>query len=1697
MTPSAGTADTETPLVSSSQVTDQGSGSVSSQMRDEATLSSAGNDSANASVQPASDASDSLQQVSASSMPNVTGSNDDKNPAHVQQTTSGAGQMSSGLEGCNTSGSAAGSSALPPPPDSPVPVEEAASQELSAGQAVPESGKRTQASEVQSTATLSAGRARGVKRGLESAEPDTKSTVEEEPPVKTLRHDAHERYEIHRDQESSTKAADESSSPSSRLEIPNAPVPAATGVPPVLPGGTSGEDVPAFTPSKPFQASPPLSTPQPATAAGSSETLRPEDSTESWYSTRDTTERHPLRRQEEALARAPRQNVKSTIQHRMQEEAEGNDGDEYPSAEIKDGIDDEDDEEERADDDDDDADEEADEDEDEDEDDEEDEDEEEHSSRRRRGAAQFLELEAEVDEGDEEEEEDDDIQDLVADEDEESADEEELAAEEREAIARREQRRRAEAALLQRAQTAEELEKFVQERYGGLDDEDEESDLITRAFLEGAAGAADGSTARRLHGAASDLDVLPVPAAMARGKPPTDIEQQSLLPTVHDPRLFLVKCRTGKEKEMTICLLQKCVDRANQGQPLAITGIVAPDHLRGCLYIEAPRENDVRDVIKGLHHLYQTKVTLVPLKEMVEVVSVRPTTERQKLIPGQWVRLRRGLYAGDLAQVYQIREDQVIVRLVPRLDLTALARKPRYGAVDAVDQDDMENVDDAATKGAPSRQVGEAAAARRGGSRTSGVRPPRKLFDRDQVARILHVNVFARRDSRTGEWFDEFENDQFRYGLLYKRVSRKNIIHGAAMTPPSIDELEPFQEAERQAQVAAAAAAADDDDNDGDDDDNDDAGAGISDKASDDSLAAAATVQRFTSGIDAIASGTSTPATDMEAFRASSALVAATQAVTATAADANRHRFRKGDRVRVRRGDLRNLIGIVDSVLPDARVLIQPTPATGEHDASTTPASVQVLAADLEKYFAIGDHVRISAGKHAGLTGLVVATAYQDQDTDKSTDNADNDNDAQASVTVLADVTNEVVRVSAHLLSESSGEQSAATAAKLIAGGLYHLFDLVTLHSEPRHAWLILRSLLGHASSTDLMANGANGTMLSARGAVALAQAAVERVQVMNEVGEIKTVSVQDIRGRRDGSTARTSQLRTLDAAQQPVGAGDAVRIVGARHPHRNREALVMYVFGNRLFLRIREHLDNAGMVVASGSEVQRLTQAPAAEVNASGAGTVSTSLPFVAPTSGWRPSMGTAFGRGGIGSGGLGNSTAPLSSSRAPFGGSDSGRKPTPGAVRGGGRGRGGGGGDPLLHRWVAVTRGPHKGLSGRVLDASDTSVRLELESSMKTITVARDAVRLRAEASSAATSAALGRASVIGGLYGPGLATGLAGQSAYGLGMATGAYGQASLVTGTPGATSSLAAVGAGVASARTPLQGWQPNNQVAGMQRTPAMDASYATVPVTPYASALAATPLHPSVPMTPAHEFGGTAAGGASARGGGASDVWRPMTPAHVPEAFAGVRPSTPMHPAVDAQRPTSVKAAVDDGASEAGAGAGAGAAAAGPGPVAMSSECNPATPDAPDAVTPAPPTTTTIRKVPESVPGAFTVSSVPSYWLGAVMRDKRAGNRLVVVCGLPSEESGSWLVKAYDQQQDAASKHTEQEASKAEARARTELEPVAPDPGDTLVVYQGDLEGVLGVCIHVDEDGDCMFKEHGTQELRVVGVNQAIRRISTA
>lgn len=75
-----------------------------------------------------------------------------------------------------------------------------------------------------------------------------------------------------------------------------------------------------------------------------------------------------------------------------------------------------------------------------------------------------------------------------------------------------------------------------------------------------------------------------------------------------------------------------------------------------------------------MQFVYGRKLLLVPIKEMVQALSIRKQSVELKR--GQWVRIKRGIYKGDLAQVLATGDQHtsITIKLIPRLDLPKIAR---------------------------------------------------------------------------------------------------------------------------------------------------------------------------------------------------------------------------------------------------------------------------------------------------------------------------------------------------------------------------------------------------------------------------------------------------------------------------------------------------------------------------------------------------------------------------------------------------------------------------------------------------------------------------------------------------------------------------------------------------------------------------------------------------------------------------------------------------------------------------------------------------------------------------------------------------------------------------------------------------------------------------------------------------------------
>lgn len=62
------------------------------------------------------------------------------------------------------------------------------------------------------------------------------------------------------------------------------------------------------------------------------------------------------------------------------------------------------------------------------------------------------------------------------------------------------------------------------------------------------------------------------------------------------------------------------------------------------------KQKQKQKAIENMDGLYRTSIKLVPTAEMIDVLTVKKKAP-SKIEAGSWVRMKRGNYNGDLAQV--------------------------------------------------------------------------------------------------------------------------------------------------------------------------------------------------------------------------------------------------------------------------------------------------------------------------------------------------------------------------------------------------------------------------------------------------------------------------------------------------------------------------------------------------------------------------------------------------------------------------------------------------------------------------------------------------------------------------------------------------------------------------------------------------------------------------------------------------------------------------------------------------------------------------------------------------------------------------------------------------------------------------------------------------------------------------------------
>ena len=250
------------------------------------------------------------------------------------------------------------------------------------------------------------------------------------------------------------------------------------------------------------------------------------------------------------------------------------------------------------------------------------------------------------------------------------------------------------------------------------------------------------------------------------------IPRRLLLPSVDDPSIWGVKCKPGKEREVVFAVTKRLEERAGTKNPMPIiSAFERGGSMIGYVYIEARRQADVLSALDGIMNVYpRTKIVLVPIKEMPDLLRV---TKSEQLNPAGYVRLKRGKYAGDLAQIDEVETNglEASLRIVPRLD---------YGQ----NEDNNAPMVDGNIRGEVQKRKRAGAM----GLNNAAVRPPPRLFSEVEAKKkhskyLQQMSTFDKK-----HW--QYLGDTYINGYLVKDVKIQHLI--TENVNPTLEEVTRF-----------------------------------------------------------------------------------------------------------------------------------------------------------------------------------------------------------------------------------------------------------------------------------------------------------------------------------------------------------------------------------------------------------------------------------------------------------------------------------------------------------------------------------------------------------------------------------------------------------------------------------------------------------------------------------------------------------------------------------------------------------------------------------------------------------------------------------------------------------------------------------------------------------------------------------------
>lgn len=239
-----------------------------------------------------------------------------------------------------------------------------------------------------------------------------------------------------------------------------------------------------------------------------------------------------------------------------------------------------------------------------------------------------------------------------------------------------------------------------------------------------------------------------------------DHASQRQPPSMRDPKLWLVKCDPGLEKEAVLKLMSKYFRYGRTPEPVFTCSAFTTPAVKGYVYVEAVKKVHVTKAIQHIRALKHWSIRLLPIEEMTQSLTIR--AEAAIVKPKQWIRMKRGVYKNDLALVLATYDQNTSldVKLIPRIDYSALEARQKNPE---------------ASKGRKRRRL---------------VRPLRTPFNATEIQNLGGEVVHDNRG------FQVYKNKRYKNGFLHVRAKISAVkIDGVN---PTTEEVERFLQGSRR-----------------------------------------------------------------------------------------------------------------------------------------------------------------------------------------------------------------------------------------------------------------------------------------------------------------------------------------------------------------------------------------------------------------------------------------------------------------------------------------------------------------------------------------------------------------------------------------------------------------------------------------------------------------------------------------------------------------------------------------------------------------------------------------------------------------------------------------------------------------------------------------------------------------------------------